>query len=95
MLEFDLETIYMDVGKKLDALLSSNNCLSETDPIMEEAKDYLKIVHSIINVSSCVVVVVVVVVVVFVVVVVVGISCVVVVVVVLLVVVVVFVVVEF
>ena len=91
MLEFDLETIYMDVGKKLDALLSSNNCLSESDPIMEEAKDYLKIVHSIINVSSCVVVVVVVV---FVVVVVVGISCVVVVVVLLVVVVVVFVVVE-
>lgn len=50
VLEFDLETIYMDVGKKLDALLQANRCLSETDPIIEEAKDYLKIVHSIINV---------------------------------------------
>ena len=41
----------MDVGKKLDVLLLANRCLTETDSIIEEAKDYLKIVHSIINVS--------------------------------------------
>lgn len=50
VLEFDLEVIYIDVGKKIDCLLATSHTLKDSDTIQEEAKDYLKILHSIINV---------------------------------------------
>ena len=50
-MEFDLESIYVDVGKKIDALLAATHPLRDSDTVQEEAKDYLKILHSIINVK--------------------------------------------
>lgn len=47
--EFDLESIYVDIISKTENLTKNTTILNETDILLEEAKDYLKIFHSILN----------------------------------------------
>lgn len=45
----ELNGLYLDIESKVDALLGTAQAVSASDPLQEECKDYLKMLHSIVN----------------------------------------------
>ena len=45
----ELDGVYLDIEQKVDALLHTAHPLHSSDSTQEECKDYLKMLHSIVN----------------------------------------------
>ena len=45
----ELDGLYLDIEQKIDALLQTSHAVATIDALQEECKDYLKMLHSIVN----------------------------------------------